>query len=456
MRRAGLMATAGVAVLALGAAPAKRPARPAAAATAPAAVGPVTGPVAEYWVSAATASGMGAGLMGGGRPSMSQVMALASGRGPSSVRTLELQLGSTQRPSGPPAADHYVPPGLGVGPSLPLATPQAAPARPAERAEPGTPESYQRPRGKILIYWGCGEHAGPGQPVVFDFSTLGVGAPLPDLGGAVRVNYERPPSEGRSATYGHWPNEKRQVQVPAAGSLVGAHDLRGDYAPEMRFEVGPELDFMPALDLAGAGATPGGGKRLTWRPAPTATGYHLMLIGAQGEPEGAGGRGRGARGGGDPTAAGATMVFWSSSAVQPGFFGGGLADYLPPGEVARLVRERAVLPPGTSECVVPSEVAQASPMGLVTAIGYGPEQVWTDPPRPRSGPWPISWRAKVRVKSTATLLLGMPSMGGDDDDGPRRGRRAGPGQAPPTGYPPPAAPTAGDAAKELLRRFRPF
>jgi hypothetical protein len=288
---------------------------------------------------------------------------------------------------------------------------------------------------------------------VFDFSTIGTGAPLPDLGGAIRVNYEHPPSQGQSATYGHWPNEKRRVEVPATGSLVGSHDVRGDYSPEMRFDVGPELDFMPGLGLQNAGATPGGGKRLVWQSAPTATGYHLMLIGAQGDPSAAGGRGRGRGAPADPTAEGATMVFWSSSAVKPGFFGGGLADYLPPGEVARLVRERAVLPPGSTECVVPSEVAQAAPMGFVSAIGYGPEQVWTDPPRPRSGPWPISWRAKVRVKTTASLLLGMPGMGSDDDD--RRGRRSAYGQ-PPSGYPQPAAPSAGDAAKELLRRFRPF
>ena len=457
MGRVGLLAAAGAATLALGAAPAKHAVRPStspeAPRPAPAVGGPVTGsvtgPVAEYWVSAATASGMGAGMMGGGRPSMSQIMAMASGRGPSSQRTLELQLGSAQRPSGPPAADHFVPQGLGVGPSLPLATPQVVQAR-AERAEPGEPESYQRPKGRILIYWGCGEHVGPGQPVVFDFSTLGAGAPLPDLGGAIKVSTERPPSQGRSATYGHWPNEKKQVQVPQTGSLVGAHDLRGDYAPEMRFDVGPDLDFMPGLGLQSAGATPGGGKRLTWRSAPTATGYHLMLIGAQG---GGGGRGgRGARGG-DPTAEGAVMVFWSSSAVKPGFFGGGLADYLPPSEVARLVRERAVLPPGATECVVPSEVAQAAPMGLVSEIGYGPEQVWTDPPRPRSGPWNISWRAKLRVKSTATLILGMPSLNGDDEDGaPRRPRRAGSGD----GQPPAQPGTPADAAKDLLRRFRPF
>ena len=34
------------------------------------------------------------------------------------------------------------------------------------------PTEFQRPKGRILIYWGCGEHAGPGQPTVIDFATM--------------------------------------------------------------------------------------------------------------------------------------------------------------------------------------------------------------------------------------------------------------------------------------------
>src|SRR3712207_8647366 len=53
-----------------------------------------------------------------------------------------------------------------------------------------------------------------------------------------------------------------------------------------------------------------------------------------------------------------------------------LHDALPisaPPEVKRLVGAGAVLPPSTSECVLPAEVATAVPMGMITMIGYGPE-----------------------------------------------------------------------------------
>src|SRR6185295_15754590 len=61
--------------------------------------------------------------------------------------------------------------GLGVGPSLPLVTPHIE-APPPREEEPGVPREYQRPKGKMLIFWGCGEHAPAGQPVVIDFSQM--------------------------------------------------------------------------------------------------------------------------------------------------------------------------------------------------------------------------------------------------------------------------------------------
>ena len=395
---AGALLAVGALSTVVSAAPQKRKGGAKAAAAAPEpSVGPITGPIADYWVSASTASGFGAQLMGGGKPSMGSLMGMAMGRGGGPQKSLTLDLGSTQSPSGPPQAAHAPPPGLGVGASLPLLTPRPAKAGPPTReTDPGDPDTYQRPKGRLLFYWGCGDHVGPGQPVVLDFSTIGTGAPLPDFGGGITVHTERPPSYGRVTTYGRWPNEQTRVKVPPTGSLVGSHSVQGDYAPPIAFEVTPELDFMPPFDVQNTGPSAGGGKRLAWNPVQGAGGYYLQLVGANGA------------GGGRDRNAGSDMVFWSSSAVKPGVFGGGLADYLPPAEVSRLVSQRAVLPPSASECVVPSEVAQAAPMGIVLSIAYGPERIFTDPPRPRSGPWDIRWRTRVRVKSTNTMLLGMP------------------------------------------------
>ena len=112
-------------------------------------------PVASYWMDVSTASGMGAAMMGGGadrvtrggtRPSMDQIMAMMRGEG-AAQRTLELRLASKQKAEAGPRADHLIPPGLQMGPSLPLVTPERAEPTPAT---PGMPQNFQRPKGRML------------------------------------------------------------------------------------------------------------------------------------------------------------------------------------------------------------------------------------------------------------------------------------------------------------------
>src|SRR3954447_1836695 len=140
MKRAsvlGLSGMIGAAALTIEAAPAKDPP-----------------PIANYWMDVATQSGMGAGMTPGARPSMSQIMGMMSG-GSSVAHTLDLRLASKDKAPAP-EADRWVPSGLQMGASLPLITPvrEEAPRMPT-----GMPTNYQ-PKGRMLIYWGCGEHAG--------------------------------------------------------------------------------------------------------------------------------------------------------------------------------------------------------------------------------------------------------------------------------------------------------
>jgi hypothetical protein len=93
--------------------------------------------------------------------------------------------------------------------------------------------------------------------------------------------------------------------------------------------------------------------------------------------------------------------------------GGALMDYLPPAEVARLVREKILLEPRTVECAVPGEVVQKAGTPFVNFIAYGEEANFVQPPRPKDPKvaWEQVWTAKVRFKSTASLLLGEGSPG---------------------------------------------
>ena len=417
----------------------------------------VTGPVAVYWMSAATQSGFGmpGGGAGGGRPSMSSIMQMMNGGGGAN-HSLTLQLGSSEKPTAAPSAEHLPPQVLGVGPTLPLVSPEppkvVAP-EPEEPREPPVPREYQQPKGKMLIFWGCGEHAKPGQPVVIDFSQM---TPANMAGGKMPAGFEmlskgfamnrmQPPSARRYTSYGEWPNAQARTTVPGTGSLIGGHTIRGDYSPEIKFSLKENQDFLGPLVLTTNTKTPGGPAQLGWGPVSGARAYAAIVIGASG----AGGRGGG---GGDPT-----VVLWSSSETGGGGFA--LPDYLSPGDLARGVETRALMGPEITSCAVPKEVVDAAPQGFLQMVAYGQEANFVYPERPKDPkiPWNRQWEVKVRYRSATGGLLGMtmPSMGGR---AAAAGRGGYPGQAPPgattdgqQAQAPPAQQTPQDAAAARRR-----
>jgi hypothetical protein len=354
----------------------------------------VTGPVADYWMSASTVSGMG-GMMGGGRrPSMAEIMGGGYGRGGSYTHSLILQLGSSQRPQGAPQAEHDPPQGLGAGPVLPLVTPTQQPSH--VEAEPGPPPQYQQPHGRMLIFWGCGEHAPPGQPVVIDFAKIGPNgqgvSQMQAISRGLAVTPMQPPSPTRSATYGEWPNAQTRAEIPAGGSLQGAHTVRGDYTPEIHFNLTADQDFLPPIQLRTNAKNPSGSASLGWGAVDGAKGYFASMFGG-GE-------------GGD-------AVMWASSAAQASAFA--LPDYLGDREIERLVASHALMPASQTSCTVPVEAVRAARQGFFRLIAYGGETNLDYPPRPPAPkPWNIAWRVKVRYRAETSGLLGMsmPEMGG--------------------------------------------
>jgi len=342
-------------------------------------------PVATYWMDVSTMSGFGAGMMGGGRPSLGQMMSMMNGGGNSVAHMLSLKLSSRDRPAAAPEANHFIPATMQMGASLPLVTPPP-PKQYTGTSSPSEPGTYEKPQGRILIYWGCGEHAGAGQPMVIDFAKMAEGQIPPGLealtkmGRAMGRMSMHEPTRGDSPGFGEWPNTKDSRPVPASASLLGAHRVEGNYSPAMAFTLGQGQDFMPGLGLREAGAMPSGAERLDWTPAAQATGYALALFG--------GGSGQG----------GHDMVIWTSgkgASMFPAF------DYQTPAEVRQMIAAGAALPPSTSECMLPAEVSRAVPQGMVMGIGYGPEAAFADKPHA-----PI-WTARVRYKTTAMLMRGM-------------------------------------------------
>jgi hypothetical protein len=376
------------------------------AAIAPAALAQqkVTPPIAIYWMSIDTASGMPMGGAGGGGPSMMDIgrMMMGGGMGGGGAnRSMLLELGSQRSAGDTPAAAHEIPPGLNMGASLPLETPQRAP-RPEPR-EDGVPENFEKPRGRMLIFWGCGEQAGTGQPYVIDFAKLAQGQ-MPQGLFSRRVNVQRGPSQARSKTYGDWPNQRDSTRVTGDGSLTGDHSVKGNYSPDMRFSLSDKYDFMEPVNLA-MRKSGGGGMNVSWNSVANAQGYFATAMG-------------GGKGGSED------VVIWSSSNTRE--FGESLMTWLPPSEVARLVREKVVMPPSTTECTVPAQFVAAAPSAFIRFIAYGEEANFVHPPRPQDPKvvWNQEWAAKVRLKSTTSSILGEEGMGGGGGGSRSRGSAA--------------------------------
>ena len=360
-------------------------------------------PKAVYWLSAQSMTGFG---MGGSAPSAGDMMRMAmGGQQPGALaKSLALDLGGKlPLTTPPPLSRHLIPGSMKMGDLLFLKSPQRQPTTPSE------PTDFEMPKGRLLLFWGCGETARPGQPVVLDFAKMAAGQVPPNLFAGERVRIARGPSAANWPNYGHWPNDDRASRqgVPAGASLIGDHAVRGNYIPEIDFSL--SKDFMGALNLAQQ-KLPSGAIAMSWNRLADATAHFASFMGGQGD---------------DP-AKGTTLVFWSSSESQT--FISALGDYIAPAEAARLVGTKALMPPTQTNCSIPKQVMAAAPNGLVTLVGHGPEENFIFPPRPTD--LKIAWDQSYAVKARFVARAGGPAgmnladmMGGSDEQSERSGRR---------------------------------
>lgn len=356
-----------------------------------------SGTVARYTIDAGTMSGMAAMGTGGGG-----VLGALRGGGNQVARELYLKLGSTRSPTGEADADHFMPAGARLGTSVPLVTPRTGGT---PRGTPGEMPQGQMPEGRLLLFWGCGEHAGPGQPVVIDFSKLARGQVPPGL----YANFANLPeawslNAGNNRTYGEWPNARDGKRVEANASLLGAHRIASNYAPEIAFNLAD--DFMPALRPATRDMA-SGAVNLSWNALEKATGYYAWVMAT------------------NPEGNGRDMVWWTSSAKQA--FGGPMGDWLSPAAARQLVADGTVMPPSQTQCAIPAEVRQTGgPMLMTQLFAYGPQADFSHPVRPANAPrsWQPEWIARVRFRANAMVMHGMPGMGGFDGGDEQAGETA--------------------------------
>lgn len=351
-----------------------------------------TGPKERYEMDVATMSGFAA--MSGGKGGIGGAMGMMFGGDPSSkvAHTLNLRLGSNDAPTAPPPkGDHFFQPQAKLGKSVPLIGPE-------RREGSSSPTQFERPKGRLLLYWGCGAKAGPGQPVIIDFAKVAAGQVPPGLFSSA-VPVIREVSQMNSRSYTDWPNSKNGKQPGGGSSLLGAHRVASNYGSDINFTLAQ--DYMQGLSASTA-IQGDQSVMLRWNQVPTATGYAAWTIGGM-----------------DRQDKGGDIVWWTSSASKE--FGGGLWDWLPPSVVANLITKKIVMPPSQTSCQIPAEVKKASGEMMIGNLNaFGPEANFSYPPKPAGNAvWNIDWTAKVRFRSHTMLLIGADfgGMGGSSAGG---------------------------------------
>ncbi|MEI6737534.1 MAG: hypothetical protein WCL29_03545, partial [Pseudomonadota bacterium] len=277
-----------------------------------------------------------------------------------------------------------IPTVMNLGESLKLVAPVPDKPVPTTVDENPVAPTYEKPKGKISIFWGCSETIRPGQPRTIDMAT----ASPEDYGKFFVMRGST--TKGARSQPGHpaWPNKEDDRKVPDNASLVGQHTFTGDGIPDtFKVGLGAPQDLMPPIELNQAKND--GGVKLDWKTIPHARGYFISTMGAKSE-------------GGDSM----EMIVWTSSELPD--MGYGLVDYQSNANIDKWLKEKVILPASTTSCAVPKGIYGDKAGGMLRMIAYGSEAFFAFPPRPTDPKiaWEPDWNTKVRVKSTFSSMLG--------------------------------------------------
>ena len=365
-------------------------------ATVPGSAQKTTGPKAQYSMDVSTMSGMGMGaMMGGGLGGM-------FGGGGGDNYMLDLKLTSaTPAPKQPERADHFFLPTAKMGKSVPLVG--DAPGKASKPDRDYDPRAMEKPKGRLLMFWGCYTKAPKGQPFIIDFAKMPTAQMPANMPAQMRGMQAA--AAARDANAAWWPNGTNGKQPKSGSSLRGEHRIASAYTPEIKFAV--MNDYMASLNVNPSEQL--GAILLKWNSVPTATGYAAWAMGGM-ERAGQGG----------------DLVMWTSASSRDG--GAGM-DWLSPAEVQKQIAVKNIMPPTQTNCSIPAEAkAAAGGMMFGSMNAFGPEENFAFPPKPADpkAVWNIDWTAKVRFRAFSSFMTGMGSMGaaGGQEGAPARKPKA--------------------------------
>jgi hypothetical protein len=370
-------------------------------ATVPGSAQKTTGPKAQYAMDVSTMSGMGMGVMMGGG-----LGGILGGGGDNYM--LDLRLSSaTPSPQQPEKGDHFFLASAKMGKSVPLLGDEPGKTERPERDYDPTDRPMEKPKGRLLMFWGCHANAPKGQPFIIDFAKMPT-AKMP-AGMPAQMRGYQAAAKARDANAAWWPNGKSGKQPKSGSSLRGEHRIASVFTPEIKFAVAN--DYMASLKVNPSDQ--GAAILLGWNAVPTATGYAAWAMGGM-ERAGQGG----------------DMVMWTSANNRDSGVG---MDWLSPAEVQRQIAAKNVMPPSQTNCQIPAEAKTAAGgMMFGSMNAFGPEENFAFPPKPADpkAVWNIDWTAKVRFRAFASFMTGMGTGGGMGGGGAAPERKPKPCRGP--------------------------
>ncbi len=276
-----------------------------------------------------------------------------------------------------------------MGKSVPLLGDEPGKAERPERDYDPTDRQMEKPKGRLLMFWGCHANAPKGQPFIIDFAKMPT-AKMP-AGMPAQMRGYQAAAKARDANAAWWPNSKSGKQPKSGSSLRGEHRIASVFTPEIKFMVAN--DYMASLKVNPSDQ--GAAILLGWNAVPTATGYAAWAMGGM-ERAGQGG----------------DMVMWTSANNRDSGVG---MDWLSPAEVQRQIAAKNVMPPSQTSCQIPAEAKTAAGGIMFGSMNaFGPEENFSFPPKPADpkAVWNIDWTSKVRFRAFASFMTGMGAGGG--------------------------------------------
>ena len=325
----------------------------------------------------AALGGMFGGGGGGAKNSFGQTQQMSAGR------WVDVTLYSRNNPS-LAEAQQAVPAGF-MSPALKLQAPRDAKPPPPDTGDEPIEHEVEKPRGRLLLYWGCGATVRAGQPKVLDMASATRGRPGEVLPVAPRHAARHAQRRGPAAV-AERDRRAHGARQRLAGRRACVQRHRGARGLSLPDPGGAGPDAAPAGEAERPGAAP---PRSSWQALPHGTRLLRRRHGRARRTD--------------------EMVIWTSS-EQPDI-GFGLIDYQTNAAVDRWLREKVLLAPATTQCTVPKGVFPGEG-AMLRVIAYGSELNLVHPPRPADpkATWEPVWAAKMRVKSVASVMLGMPAM----------------------------------------------